>query len=272
MSWRPPSSTSSTAAPPPHVERVELAGPGFVNFHLRPTWLTRRARRGRRPQGEDDYARHDFGSGTRVNVEFVSANPTGPLHAGGGRWAAYGDALSKILERCGYAVTREYYLNDRGTQMRLFARVAGGRKGWASVPDDGYQGDYIKEWAAEMPDGADPAEWGYARVRGDLASTLARMGVEFDVWFSEQSLVDSHAVEATLDDLRERGEVYEADGAMWLRTTDFGDDKDRVLVKSDGEPTYLLPDIAYHRDKFARGPRSSDRRVGRGPPRLHARG
>jgi arginyl-tRNA synthetase len=118
---------------------------------------------------------------------------------------------------------------------------------------DGYQGEYIKEWAAEMPDGADPAAWGYERVRRDLASTLARMGVEFDVWSSEQSLVDSHAVEATLEDLRERGEVYESDGAVWLRTTDFGDDKDRVLVKSDGEPTYLLPDIAYHRDKFARG-------------------
>jgi arginyl-tRNA synthetase len=241
-----------TVAPPAHVERVELAGPGFVNFHLRPTWLidvlvdvvT---------AGEDGYARHDFGRGTRVNVEFVSANPTGPLHAGGGRWAAYGDALSTILERCGYAVTREYYLNDRGTQMRLFAESLAAAKAGRPVPDDGYQGDYIKEWAAEMPDGADPAEWGYARVRRDLASTLARMGVEFDVWFSEQSLVDSHAVEATLDDLRERREVYEAEGALWLRTTDFGDDKDRVLVKSDGEPTYLLPDIAYHRDKFARG-------------------
>ena len=150
---------------------------------------------------------------------------------------------------------REYYLNDRGTQMRLFARIARRRaRPVEPVPADGYQGDYIKEWAAEMPDGADPAGWGYERVRRDLATTLARMGVEFDVWFSEQSLVDSHAVEATLDDLREpRGVVYDADGAMWLRTTDFGDDKDRVLVKSDGEPTYLLPDIAYHRDKFARG-------------------
>jgi arginyl-tRNA synthetase len=204
-------------------------------------------------ESEDGYATHDFGSGTRVNVEFVSANPTGPLHAGGGRWAAYGDALSNILERCGYAVTREYYLNDRGTQMRLFADSLAAAKAGLPIPEDGYQGEYIKEWAAEMPDGADPSEWGYERVRRDLAATLERMGVVFEVWFSEQSLVDNRAVEATLDDLRERGEVYEADGAIWLRTTDFGDDKDRVLVKSDGEPTYLLPDIAYHRDKFARG-------------------
>jgi len=255
---RPPRELASqlvdqlTAAPPAHVERIELAGPGFVNFHLRPTWLTDVLAEVV-TKGETEYGRHDFGAGIRVNVEFVSANPTGPLHAGGGRWAAYGDSLCNILERCGHATTREYYLNDRGTQMRLFADSLAAAKAGRPIPDDGYQGEYIKEWAAEMPDGADPAEWGYARVRRDLASTLARMGVEFDVWFSEQSLVESHAVEATLDDLRGHGEVYEADGAIWLRTTDFGDDKDRVLVKSDGEPTYLLPDIAYHRDKFARG-------------------
>jgi arginyl-tRNA synthetase len=241
-----------TASLPPHVERVELAGPGFLNFHLRPTWLTE-VLVDVVTRGEIDYGRHDFGAGTQVNVEFVSANPTGPLHAGGGRWAAYGDSLCNLLERCGYATTREYYLNDRGTQMRLFAESLAAAKAGRPIPEDGYQGDYIKEWAAEMPDGADPAVWGYERVRRDLSNTLARMGVEFDVWFSEQSLVDSHAVEATLDDLREHGEVYDADGAIWLRTTDFGDDKDRVLVKSDGEPTYLLPDIAYHRDKFARG-------------------
>jgi arginyl-tRNA synthetase len=241
-----------TAEPPAHVERVELAGPGFVNFHLRPTWLTD-VLMDVVTEGERNYGSHDFGTGTRVNVEFVSANPTGPLHAGGGRWAAYGDALSNILERCGYAVTREYYLNDRGTQMRLFAESLAAAKAGLPVPADGYKGDYIQEWAAEMPDGVDPTAWGYERVRRDLSATLARMGVEFDVWFSEQSLVDSGAVEATLDELRERGEVYESDGAIWLRTTHFGDDKDRVLVKSDGEPSYLLPDIAYHRDKFARG-------------------
>jgi arginyl-tRNA synthetase len=240
------------AAPPEHVERVELAGPGFVNFHLRPTWLTDVLREVVE-LGEDRYARHEFGAGTRVNVEFVSANPTGPLHAGNGRWAAYGDALCNLLERCGYPVTREYYLNDRGTQMRLFAESLVAAKAGQPIPEGGYQGDYIREWAAEMPDDAGPAGWGYARVRRELESSLARIGVDFEVWFSEQSLVDRQLVEATLDDLRAHGAVYLADGAVWLRTTDFGDDKDRVLVKSDGEPTYLLPDIAYHRDKFARG-------------------
>src|SRR5581483_11045894 len=237
---------------PPHVERVEIAGPGFVNFHLRPSWL-HEVLRDVVTGGEDGYARHDFGCGLRVNVEFVSANPTGPLHAGGGRWAAYGDALSNLFARCGYAVTREYYLNDRGTQMRLFGESLAAAKAGRPVPEDGYQGEYIQEWAAEMPDDADPAAWGYERVKRDLRDTLERMGVHFDVWFSEKSLVESGAVEATLADLRDRGAIYDADGAVWLRATDYGDDQDRVLVKSDGEPTYLLPDIAYHRDKFARG-------------------
>jgi arginyl-tRNA synthetase len=240
------------AAPPAHVERAEIAGPGFVNFHLRETWLhdvLREVLDG----GEAGYARPDLGGGKKVNVEFVSANPTGPLHAGGGRWAAYGDSLCRILERCGHVVHREYYLNDRGVQMGLFGASLAARKAGTELPEDGYAGEYIIEWAAEMPDGVDPAEWGYERVKRELRASLAGIGVEFDTWFSERSLVASGAVEATLADLRERGEAYDADGAVWLRTTDFGDDKDRVLVKSDGEPTYLLPDLAYHRDKFARG-------------------
>jgi arginyl-tRNA synthetase len=240
------------AAPPAHVDRAEIAGPGFVNFHLRETWLhdvlvdvvT---------GGEEGYARLDLGGGKRVNVEFVSANPTGPLHAGGGRWAAYGDSLCRILQRCGYVVHREYYLNDRGVQMELFGASLAARKAGTDLPDDGYAGEYIREWAAEMPDGVDPAEWGYERVKLELRASLGGIGVEFDTWFSERSLVESGAVEATLADLRARGVAFDADGAVWLRTTDFGDDKDRVLVKSDGEPTYLLPDLAYHRDKFGRG-------------------
>ncbi|MGI8663403.1 MAG: arginine--tRNA ligase [Acidimicrobiales bacterium] len=238
--------------PPPHVESIELAGPGFVNFRLRPTWLhdvLSEVIAG----GERGYARPDIGAGTKVDVEFVSANPTGPLHAGNGRWAAYGDALCNLLERCGYEPHREYYLNDRGVQMGLFAASLAARKAGAALPEDGYAGGYIGEWAAEMPDGVDPAEWGYERVKRDLADSLAAIGVEFDTWFSERSLVASGAIDATLADLRARGAVYDADGAVWLRTTAFGDDKDRVLVKSDGEPTYLLPDIAYHRDKFDRG-------------------
>ncbi|MEO7556902.1 MAG: arginine--tRNA ligase, partial [Acidimicrobiales bacterium] len=129
------------------------------------------------------------------------------------------------------------------------------RKAGEDLPEDGYAGDYIREWAAEMPDDVDPEAWGYERVKRELRESLGGIGVEFDTWFSEQSLAESGAIDATLTDLRAKGVVYDADGAVWLRTTDFGDDKDRVLVKSDGEPTYLLPDIAYHRDKFARGSR-----------------
>jgi arginyl-tRNA synthetase len=243
---------SLTAAPPPHVERVEVAGGGFVNFHLRDTWL-HDVLTDVVAAGEDGYARADLGGGRRVNIEFVSANPTGPLHAGGGRWAAYGDSLANLLERCGHVVHREYYLNDRGTQMELFGRSLAAAKAGEPTPEDGYAGEYIAEWAAEMPDGADPAEWGYERAKRDLRETLARMGVEFDTWFSERSLVESGAVDATLDDLRARGAVFEGDGAIWLRAGGDSDDQDRVLVRSTGEPTYLLPDIAYHRDKFSRG-------------------
>jgi arginyl-tRNA synthetase len=237
---------------PQHVELVEVAGGGFVNFRLRNSWL-HDVLRTVIDAGIDGYARHDLGGGRRVNVEFVSANPTGPVHAGGGRWAAYGDALCNLLERCGHEVHREYYLNDRGTQMKLFADSLAARARGEEPPEDGYQGEYIRQWAAEMPDGADPWAWGYARVRRDIEETLARIGVHYDTWFSEQTLVESGAIDATLADLRAHGHVFDADGAVWLRTTDFDDDKDRVLVRSDGEPTYLLPDVAYHRDKFSRG-------------------
>jgi arginyl-tRNA synthetase len=238
--------------PPAHVSSVEVAGPGFVNFRLDDSWL-HDVLREVVEQGEPGFATSDAGAGLRVNVEFVSTNPTGPVHAGGGRWAAYGDSLARILERNGYAPHREFYLNDRGVQMQLFAQSLLARKQGKAVPDQGYQGEYVAEFAAEMPDNADPLEWGYERVKQDVAETLERIRVHFDTWFSERSMVESGAIEATLEDLRAHGVVYEADGAVWLRTTEFGDDKDRVLVKSDGEPTYVLPDIAYHRDKFNRG-------------------
>jgi arginyl-tRNA synthetase len=240
------------AHPPTRVERVELAGPGFVNFHLRPTWL-HDVLTDVIEQGEQNYARPDIGNGRRVNVEFVSANPTGPLHAGGGRWAAYGDALSNLLERTGHDVHREYYLNDRGTQMRLFGESLAAVKAGQPLPEDGYRGEYIEEWAAEMPDGVDPAEWGYERVKRDLSDTLAAMGVQFDTWFSERTLVESGAVEATLAELRENDMAYDAEGATWIRSEQFGDRKDQVIVRSNGDPAYLLPDLAYHRDKFERG-------------------
>src|SRR5690606_10055742 len=158
-----------------------------------------------------------------------------------------------FLERAGNEVHREYYLNDRGVQMGLFGASLAARKAGEPLPEDGYAGEYIVEWAAEMPDDADPVEWGYERVKRELRESLAAIGVEFDTWFSERSLVESGAIEATLADLRERGMAFDQDGAVWLRSTELGDDKDRGLVKSDGEPTYLLPDIAYHRDKLARG-------------------
>lgn len=240
------------AAPPPHVERAEIAGPGFVNFHLRETWL-HEVLTDVLAAGEQDYARLDIGGGKRVNVEFVSANPNGPLHAGHGRGAAFGDSLARILTRCGHDVTRECYLNDRGLQMQNYAASLAARKAGKEPPEDGYKGEYVVDWAREMPDDADPLEWGYQRALRDQQEVLEAFHVTFDVWFSEQSLVSSGAMDAALADLRARGMAFEQDGAVWLRSTEFGDDKDRPLVRSNGEPTYLLPDVAYHRNKFERG-------------------
>ena len=202
-----------------------------------------------------DYARHGFGEALPVNVEFVSANPTGPLHAGGGRWAAYGDALCNLLERCGYAPSREYYLNDRGTQMRAVRPVAGRQPRPAQpIPEDGYKGEYIEEWAAEMPDGADPARVG---LRAGQARTSAKRST---AWASTTTRGSASGRSSSPARSRPRsrscaskGMAYDADGATWIRTEQFGDRKDQVIVRSNGEPAYLLPDLAYHRDKFARG-------------------
>ena len=241
-----------SADPPAHVTSVEIAGPGFVNFRLADSWL-HDVLRDVLDAGVDGYARSTVGEGRRVMIEFVSANPTGPLHAGHGRGAAYGDSLARLLERCGYMVWRENYLNDRGVQMQKFVASLAARQRHEPVPEGGYQGQYIGDWAQEVPEGADLLEWGESRAVEDHRETLALMHVHFDNWFSERSMVDSGAIGQTLADLRDRGVVYDADGAVWLRSTDYGDDKDRVLVKSDGEYTYLLPDIAYHRDKYGRG-------------------
>ncbi|MFV0523130.1 MAG: arginine--tRNA ligase [Acidimicrobiales bacterium] len=236
----------------PHVIGLELAGPGFVNFRLAPTWL-HDVLSDVVAKGPDGFGRLELGQGRSVNIEFVSANPTGPIHAGGGRWGAYGDSVARILRRCGHPVTTEYYVNDRGVQTSLFGRSLAARKAGEPVPDDGYQGAYVDQWAAEMPDGVDPVDWGRQRSLDEAAEVLGAMNVVFDRWSSERELVASGAMDATLAELGEHGHVYEHDGAVWLRTTDFGDDKDRPLIKSDGQPTYLLPDIAYHRDKFTRG-------------------
>ena len=240
------------ADPPRYVTRVEVAGPGFLNIWLDPAWL-HDVLRAVVTEGAGGYGRHDIGAGQHVNVEFVSANPTGPLHVGAGRWAAYGDSLCRILEWCGHRVHREYIFNDRGLQMSLLGESIAAAKAGSEPPADGYKGGYIDEWASTMPEGENPVEWGYAQAREEIAKALDAMGVHYDTWFSERALAESGALRAALDDLRGRGVVYEHDGAVWLRTTDFGLAKDEVLVKRDGEPTYLLGDLAYHRDKFLRG-------------------
>lgn len=242
------------AHPPAHVTAIEVAGPGFVNFRLAPTWL-HAVLDEVLDGGIAGYARPDIGGGTSVNVEFVSANPTGPVHAGHARGAAHGDALARLLERTGHRVTREFYINDRGVQMQRFGASLAARRAGEEPPADGYLGEYIVEWAQGMPDDVDPVVWGEERALADQREVLGSFGVAFDEWFSELSLVASGAIEATLAELAECGATYEADGALWLRSTDHGDAKDRVLVKSDGEYTYLLPDIAYHRDKFSRADR-----------------
>ena len=242
------------ANPPTHVVGVEVAGPGFVNFRLADTWL-HDVLRDVVVAGEDGYARHDVGAGERVNVEFVSANPTGPLHAGHGRGACYGDSVARLYERCGHPTEREFYINDRGTQMENYAASLAARAAGEEPPEGGYHGQYVVDWAAEMPADADPLEWGYARALSAHREVLEALHIRFDTWFSERSMIASGAIDATMADLRTADAVYEQDGATWLRSTDHGDDKDRVLVKGDGEYTYLLPDAAYHRDKFSRADR-----------------
>ena len=242
------------AAPPPHVAAVEVAGPGFVNFRLSDSWL-HDVLIDVVAAGTDSWARHDVGAGETVMVEFVSANPTGPLHAGHGRGACFGDSVARLYERCGHEVTREFYINDRGTQMQLYAGSLAARAAGTDVPEGGYRGRYIEDWAAEMPTDADPFEWGYQRALASQRAVLEALDIHFDSWFSERSMIASGAIDVTMADLRDADAVYEADGAVWLRSSDHGDDKDRVLVKSDGEFTYLMPDVAYHRDKFSRADR-----------------
>ncbi len=200
-------------------------------------------------------------AGARINLEFVSANPTGPLHAGGGRWVAVGDALANLLATQGAEVHREYYLNDAGAQLEKFGASLLARYEGRTPPEDGgYQGQYLVEMArqmrAEIGDTVtqeQAQEWGYRDVVRQLEEDLARIGVHFDTWFSERTLHERGDVARVLADLRTRGATFEADGATWLRTTEFGDQRDRVLVKSDGSTTYLCADLAYHEDKFSRG-------------------
>jgi arginyl-tRNA synthetase len=196
---------------PKHVTAVEIAGPGFLNFRLADSWLHDVITQVL-AEGTENYARLSLPEARSVVIEYVSANPTGPLHAGHARWAAYGDALSRVLSRAGYAVHREFYINDRGVQMEKFALSLAARKAGTEVPEGGYVGQYIRDWAAEMPSGADPLTWGYKKALDYQKSTLKRMHVEYDTWSSEKAIADSGAVEATLADLRASGHVYEASG------------------------------------------------------------
>ena len=252
------------------VSKTEIAGPGFINFWLAQDALADAVHRilATGPA----YGRSEFGLGLRVNVEFVSANPTGPLHVGHGRGAAYGDAVASLLQWTGHAVTREFYINDAGVQIDKLARSLWARIQQAlgrdeELPEGGYHGLYLAEAADQVlaergRDFADlPAEEGVRQCRAialrmqrkEQDADLADFGVHFDVHTSEESLYDRGLVDEALVLLGEKGLTYEKDGALWLRTTKFGDDKDRVLRKSDATLTYLVPDIAYHLDKRSRG-------------------
>jgi arginyl-tRNA synthetase len=243
----------------PGVDSVDIAGPGFLNIRLAGAALGEIARQV--VAAGSSYGTTDALSGQSINVEFVSANPTGPMHIGGMRWAAVGDSLSRLLEATGAKVAREYYVNDAGVQIDRFAQSLHAAANGLPVPEDGYAGEYVGEWAQQVlqrdPAAKDDVE--RFRVLGlevaleEIRASLARFGVEFDVWFSELSLAADGAIDRALDRLREQGHVFEADGAVWLRTTDFGDDKDRVLVKSDGTTTYFASDAAYYVDKRSRG-------------------
>ncbi|MBB33725.1 MAG: arginine--tRNA ligase [Acidimicrobiaceae bacterium] len=239
---------------PEGVEEVSMAGPGFINFKVTHRCLLQVLIEALE-KGPDGFGRLDIGKGRKVNIEFVSANPTGPLHAGHARGACYGDAIASILSAVGFNAHREFYMNDRGLQMQIYGQSLQARKEGAAIPDGGYGGEYIIEWASLMPEGlslSEIIEWGCAHAKQDQQETLAELGIHFDTWFSEKSMIENEGIERALEDLTTEGAAYEKDGATWLSSTKFGDDKDRVLVKSDGELTYLTPDIAYHRDKYER--------------------
>ncbi|RAR40744.1 arginine--tRNA ligase [Paenibacillus sp. MDMC362] len=252
------------------IEKAEIAGPGFINFTLDKGYLYPIVALVEE-QG-DNYGRIATGEGQKVQMEFVSANPTGSLHLGHARGAAVGDALCNVLDFAGYEVTREYYINDAGNQVvnlikSLEARYLQELGQDAEMPEDGYHGEdikgFAKELVAEKGDSLlsmDPGEraaflrqFGLEKELDKIKRDLNRFRVHFDEWFSETSLYENGLVEKSLEELKSKGEAYEKDGATWLRTTDYGDDKDRVLVKNDGTYTYLTPDIAYHRNKYERG-------------------
>ncbi len=250
------------------IESVEVAGPGFLNFRLSPAWLHDVVRRAQQPR----FGRTTEGNGTRINVEYVSANPTGPVNVVSGRHAAVGDSMANLLEACGYDVTREFYVNDAGRQMELFAASVLTRYLQrfgvdAELPEDGYQGDYVADFAraiadkigdrlVSLPD-ADRnttiRELALEEALVRMRTSLESFGTSFDMWFLESRLHASGEVDAAIARLKDADLAFEKEGAIWFRSSRFGDDKDRVLVRSNGEPTYLAADVAYVVDKFNRG-------------------
>ena len=257
--------------PAEHIAAIDIAGPGFINIRLSHHWLTGLVRE--IEQAGEDWGRSSAAEPEKMQVEFVSANPTGPMHLGHGRWAAVGDTLARLLEASGHTIEREFYVNDFGMQMVKFGQSVAARYlellgRDAEIPEGGYKGTYVIDIAKEIlleigdkyVDAREEERVAFMRVEGQRRMllnqrlTLQRFGVEFDVWFSERSLHEEGAVDRVVELLKQLGHVYEKDGALWLRTTDFGDDKDRVLVRStDGLPAYLAADLAYFMDKLRRG-------------------
>lgn len=255
-----------------YLDRAEVAGPGFINFFLSPLWAAEVVA-GIRRQGEA-YGRCDIGRGRKVQVEFVSANPTGPLHVGHGRGAIVGDVTANILAAAGWEVEREYYINDAGLQMTLLGKSVQSRyfdlldrSEAAPFPEDGYKGEYIYDLARELVDRdgdahlEEPLETSLPVFQAHAVEAILEMirrdlkdfGVRYDVWFSEKSLYDSGAVREAAEFLKKRGFAYEKDGAVWFKATEFDDAKDRVLFRSNGVATYFMSDIAYHKNKYDRG-------------------
>ena len=249
----------------PGVASVEIAGPGFLNITLDAAAAGELAKV--IVEAGEAYGHGTDLAGSKINLEFVSANPTGPIHMGGTRWAALGDSLARVLEAQGAEVTREYYFNDHGAQIDRFARSLLARAKGDPAPEDGYGGAYIEEIANRVLAGTAEdllnlpvaeaqekfREYGVELMFGEIRESLHKFGVDFDVFFHENSLYESGAVEKAIGRLRELGHMFEQDGALWLRSTTFGDDRDRVVLKSDGEHAYIAGDLAYYLDKRERG-------------------
>ncbi len=255
-----------------HIQRVEIAGPGFINFFLTNRWI--RDIVGDILSSNDAYGRPDLGKDRDVQVEFVSANPTGPLHVGHGRGAAVGDITANILSFAGWNVQREYYVNDAGLQMDILGRSTraryfelAGLPEKAPFPEDGYKGDYIYDLAKELLEEKGVSllemaiedslpyfrDYASGHILNSIKEDLEGFGVKFDRWFSEKSLYDNHFVMQTVNYLKDKGYIYEEEGALWFRSTAFEDEKDRVLIRANGVPTYFASDVAYHKEKFDRG-------------------